>query len=176
MGSGLFRMFKRLILFISLLGITAGLPLNWAAARAVTEARLNITITDVSDGDSLKAGSLRLRLHGIDAPEREQICTNADGKNYACGKRATEWLRQHVKTGDRLSCYLLDVDRYGRLIVRCFKSGKDINQAMVRAGWAVAYTRYSDEYLKAETEAKSEQNGLWQGPFIHPEVWRHENK
>ena len=124
----------------------------------------------------MKAGSLKLRLHGIDAPEREQICTNAKGKNYACGKRATDWLRQNVKTGDYLSFDLLDVDKYRRLIVRCFKSGKDINQAMVRTGWAVAYTRYSDDCLNAETEAKSEHNGLWQGPFLHPEVWRRQNR
>lgn len=169
-------MLKRLIVFIWLLGITAGLLLNWAAARTVTKARLDITITYVSDGDSLKADNLKLRLHGIDAPEREQICTNADGANYACGKRATDWLRQHVKTGDRLSCDLLDIDKYRRLIVRCFKGRKDINQAMVRAGWAVAYTRYSDAYLKAETEAKSKHNGLWQGSFIHPEVWRHQKR
>ena len=167
---------KRLIIFTWLLGITAGLLLNSAAARTVTETRLNITITDVSDGDSLKSGSLKLRLHGIDAPEREQICTNAEGENYACGKQATDWLRQLVKTGDRLSCDLLNVDKYRRLIVRCFKSGEDINQAMVRTGWAVAYTRYSDDYLKAETEAKTKHNGLWQGPFIHPEVWRRQNR
>ena len=169
-------MLKRLIALIWLLGITGGLFFNLAAARTIAEARLNITITDVSDGDSLKAGKLKLRLHGIDAPEREQLCTNAKGENYDCGKRATDWLSKHVKIGDRLSCDLLDIDKYRRLIVRCFKNGKDINQAMVRTGWAVAYRRYSDEYLKAETEAKSNHNGLWQGLFMHPEVWRRQKK
>ena len=32
--------------------------------------------------------------------------------------------------------------------------------------------RYSDDYLTAETAAKAEQIGLWQGPFIRPEAWR----
>ena len=169
-------MSKRFIVTIWLLSITAVLLLNWAAARSPSEARLEITITDVIDGDTLKADKLRLRLHGIDAPEREQICTDANGKNYACGKQATDWLRQQIKTGKRLNCDLLDIDRYRRLIVRCFKGDKDINQAIVRAGWAVAYTRYSDDYLKSETEAKSKQNGLWQGSFIYPEIWRHQNR
>ena len=89
-----------------------------------------------------------------------KICTNAEGKNYVCGKRATDWLRQHLKTGNRLSCYLLDIDKYRRLIIRYFKGGKDINKAVVRAKWAVAYTRYSDDYLKSEAEAKSKYTGL----------------
>ena len=146
--------------------------MNWAAAHASFETRLEITVTGVSDGDSLQADRLKLRLHGIDAPERKQKCTNAAGKTYDCGTQATNWLQKQFKTGDRLSCDLLDVDRYRRLIVRCFKDGKDINEAMVRAGWAVAYKRYSDDYLTAETAAKTEQIGLWQGPFIRPETWR----
>lgn len=163
---------KRVIFFIWLLGITAGLLVNWAAAYATTEARLDITVKGISDGDSLWAERVKLRLHGIDAPERKQKCIDAAGTTYACGKQATNWLRKLIKIGDRLSCDLLDIDRYRRMIVRCFKNGEDINEAMVRAGWAVAYTRYSDDYLTAETAAKADQIGLWQGPFMRPESWR----
>ncbi len=163
---------KRVIIFMWLFGITAGLLLNWAAAYASAKARLDITVTGISDGDSIRAERLKLRLHGIDAPERRQKCTDAAGKTYACGKQAKNWLQKQIKTGDRLSCDLLEIDRYRRLIVRCFKDGRDVNEAMVRAGWAVAYTRYSDDYLTAEAAAKTEQIGLWQGPFIHPEFWR----
>ena len=80
-----------------------------------------------------------MRLHGIDAPERKQKCEDATGKAYACGRQATNWLQKLIRIGEHLSCDLLDIDRYKRLIVRCFKDGKDINEAMVRAGWAIAY-------------------------------------
>ena len=164
---------KRIIFFMWLFGITLGLLVNWAAAYASAEARLDITVTSISDGDSLRAGRVKLRLHGIDAPERKQKCEDAARKTYACGKQAKNWLQKLIRIGDHLSCDLLDIDRYKRLIVRCFKDGKDINEAMVRAGWAIAYTRYSDDYLTAETAAKAEEIGLWQGPFIRPEAWRH---
>ena len=147
-----------------------------ATAHASTKARLDITITGISDGDTLRAERLKLRLHGIDAPERKQNCINAVGGTYACGGQATNWLQQQIKKGDRLSCELINIDRYRRLIVRCFKNGKDINEAMVRAGWAVAYKKYSDDYLEAELEAKAEQIGLWQGSFVRPEFWRQQNR
>ena len=155
---------KRIIFFMWLFGITLGLLVNWAAADASPKARLDITVTGISDGDSLQAGRVKLRLYGIDAPERKQKCEDAARETYACGKQAKNWLQKLIRIGDHLSCDLLDIDRYKRLIVRCFKDGKDINEAMVRAGWAIAYTRYSDDYLTA-TAAKAEEIGLWQGPL-----------
>ena len=89
-----------------------------------------------------------------------KICPNAEGENYVCGKRAKDSLRQHLKTGNRLSYYLLDIDKYRRLIVRYFRGGKDINKAVVRARWAVTFTSYSDYHLKSEAEAKSKHTGL----------------
>ena len=50
--------------------------MNWAAALAFAEARVDITVTGVTDGDSLKADRLKLRLHGIDAPESKQKCAD----------------------------------------------------------------------------------------------------
>ena len=35
----------------------------------------SVTITSISDGDSLRSGKLRIRLFGIDAPEKKQQCT-----------------------------------------------------------------------------------------------------
>ena len=90
----------------------------------------------------------------------KKICKNAERENYACGKRGTDWQSQHLKTGNRLSCYFLYIEKYRRLIVRYFKGGEDINKAMVKASWAVAYTRYSDDHLKSEAEAKSKHTGL----------------
>lgn len=167
----------RVLVVFWLFGIVVGLGLTgiWSAAVG-QEARLQVSITAISDGDSLRAGKLRLRLHGIDAPEKKQLCSTASGESYACGQQAADWLRSQISPGQRLSCVLLDTDRYRRLIVQCFKEDMDLNQAVVRAGWALAYTRYSDAYIQAEQQAKAEGIGLWQGPFMRPEEWRRQKR
>ena len=43
---------------------------------------------------------------------------------------------------------------------------------MVRNGYAVAYRRYSKDYIEDEEYAKKNKIGLWSGNFIHPEKWR----
>ena len=43
---------------------------------------------------------------------------------------------------------------------------------MVRNGYAVAYRRYSKEYISDEDFARENKLGLWQGKFIKPEKWR----
>ena len=167
----------RVLVVFWLFGIVAGLGLAgvWSVA-ASEEARLQVSITAISDGDSMRAGKLRLRLHGIDAPEKKQTCSTHSGQSYACGQQATDWLKSHISPGQRLSCVLFDTDRYRRLIVQCFKDDMDINQAMVRAGWALAYTRYSDSYVNAEQQAKADGIGLWQGTFTRPEEWRRKKR
>ena len=43
---------------------------------------------------------------------------------------------------------------------------------MVRNGYAVAYRRYSKEYISDEDFTRENKLGLWQGKFIKPEKWR----
>ena len=43
---------------------------------------------------------------------------------------------------------------------------------MVRNGHAVAFRRYSKNYIKDENDAKKNKTGLWSGTFTHPEKWR----
>jgi endonuclease YncB( thermonuclease family) len=45
------------------------------------------------DGDTIEIAGARVRLHGIDAPEAGQKCTDAGGVAYPCGERATRSLR-----------------------------------------------------------------------------------
>lgn len=49
----------------------------------------------VTDGDSIKIGDTRVRLHGIDAPERNQSCQK-NGRTWRCGSAATSRLRGMV--------------------------------------------------------------------------------
>ena len=43
---------------------------------------------------------------------------------------------------------------------------------MVRSGYAVAYKRYSTQYVKDENYAQKNKLGIWEGLFIRPEKWR----
>jgi endonuclease YncB( thermonuclease family) len=43
---------------------------------------------------------------------------------------------------------------------------------MVRSGYAVAFRRYSKDYVEDENYAKTNKLGLWSGSFILPEKWR----
>ena len=43
---------------------------------------------------------------------------------------------------------------------------------MVDAGMALAYRRYSKNYVSHESDAKEKGNGLWAGDFVYPWDWR----
>jgi hypothetical protein len=42
----------------------------------------------------------------------------------------------------------------------------------VSAGWALAYRRYSRDYVDAENEARKANRGMWRGTFVKPWDWR----
>ena len=63
-------------------------------------------------------------------------------------------------------------DRYKRLIAVCFVGPLNINEQMVTDGWAMAYRKYSTDYVKAEMLAKSRREGMWGGEFEPPWEWR----
>jgi endonuclease YncB( thermonuclease family) len=132
----------------------------------------NVMITHVSDGDSLRSGKLRIRLFGIDAPEKTQQCTGADGAKWACGTAAKEVLAALVASAPQLQCNLIDTDRYGRAVMRCFAGKTDLGAALVRAGLALAYRQYSSIYSADEDSAKTAKLGMWAGAFIAPWAWR----
>ncbi len=134
-----------------------------------------VTITRIVDGDSLKSGKLSIRLFGIDAPEGRQNCTRADGSEWTCGKAATSAMADIVAQAAQLDCTLIDVDRYGRLVMRCLAGDTDIAEALVERGLAVAYRRYSKDYVSAESVAERNARGMWQGRFDMPWDWRRKN-
>ena len=63
-------------------------------------------------------------------------------------------------------------DRYGRLIGVCVTGPVDLNAEMVRRGWALAYRRYSTDYVDEENDARAAGRGIWQGRFVPPWEWR----
>jgi endonuclease YncB( thermonuclease family) len=135
----------------------------------------------VVDGDTIEVQGQRVRLHGIDAPEIRQTCTRSEA-TLGVGTDAVPWdcgvaARRHLKeliARRPVICQPLDKDRYGRTVARCFvgEPNTDLGGWLVRQGLAVAYTRYSTDYLPQEAVAKGARLGVWAGSFIQPEQWR----
>jgi len=129
----------------------------------------------VVDGDSLEIAGVRIRLHGIDAPERDQNCRDAEGRGYACGHAAARALAA-VVAGRGVTCTPVEVDRYNRDVATCTADGVDIGETMVRAGHALDDPRHSrGRYAAAEREARDARRGLWAGEFERPATWRQQN-
>jgi endonuclease YncB( thermonuclease family) len=128
----------------------------------------------VVDGDTLALGATRVRLEGIDAPETDQICLNANGVRWTCGIGARDQLAAHI-AGQDIKCSSSGVDAYRRTLATCYFADENLNGWMVQQGWALAYVQYSSAYRQVEEDARVNQRGLWQGAFIAPWDWRHRN-
>jgi len=136
----------------------------------------------VVDGDTIKINSKKIRLYGIDAPEKKQKCKKtyltisfmSFTKDYMCGEVSTQKLIKKINK-QKLNCNIIDVDRYKRLIGECFKRNINLNSWMVSNGYAVAYRKYSKKYVSDEINAKNNKLGIWQGKFEMPWDYRRKN-
>ncbi len=107
----------------------------------------------VIDGDTLEVQGQRIRLHGIDAPESRQLC-RLDGKPWQCGKDAASALADKIARRP-VTCEDLGRDRYKRMVARCTVAGEDLEEWMAVNGWAVAYRRFSLDYVEEEADAQA---------------------
>jgi len=106
----------------------------------------------VVDGDTIDVGATRVRLHGIDAPELGQRCTNPGGATRDCGTWVADQVRARI--GSRMArCDTVDTDRYGRTVATCAVAGQDVGRMLVTEGLALAYRKYSMAYDLDEKRA-----------------------
>lgn len=117
-------------------------------------------VVRIIDGDTFEGLSdgmtYRVRLHGIDAPERSQ----------AYYKRSKEFLGELCQKGP-LRVELVNKDVYGRWIGKVYDQNEQfINEKMVSEGLAWHYVKYSDSEILTglESEARLNRKGLWVDP------------
>ena len=137
-------------------------------------AKTIIGIATVIDGDTIHIDNNKIRLHGIDAPEKSQTCLNED-KNWECGKQSTFELKKIINE-QNVKCQITDIDKYKRYVAICYINNLNINQTMVRKGWAIAYRYYSDVFIKDEDYARKNKAGIWKSIFEEPYKFRKKNK
>ncbi|MBP1804799.1 thermonuclease family protein [Rubellimicrobium aerolatum] len=125
----------------------------------------------VIDADTFDVGGTRVRLHGVDAPEKAQVCQDAKGEPWACGAWSVGEARM-LWDGREASCERLDTDRYGRAVSRCAVGREDIGRTLVARGIALAYRDYSTDYVAQEELARRARLGVWQGEFQRPQDYR----
>jgi endonuclease YncB( thermonuclease family) len=159
-GSGVFRVLAALALCL--------------AARAQASP-LAGRVVHVADGDTITVldpsnTSFRVRLAGIDAPEKAQPWGKVSKQAMAdlvAGKEViVEWRKR---------------DRYHRLVGVVRVDGADAGLAQITEGLAWHYLDYEKEqtpedrllYASAEQNARAQKMGLWRDPDpVPPWVWR----
>lgn len=147
--------------------LAAGTVVAVVAAPVSTGIAEDVRIVD---GDTLVWRGEQVRLHGIDAPESDQSCT-VRARDYACGEKARQWLVEKISEKE-VRCEKRGRDRYGRLLAICFAGEENLNKGLVEAGLALAYRRYSQEFVPAENAARRAAEGIWAGTFVPPWQWR----
>ena len=106
----------------------------------------------IIDGDTIHIGNNKIRLHGIDAPEINQDCSY-NNEDWKCGQLSKNFLLNLINL-DVVNCQVKTVDKYKRYIAICFVNNLNINEMMVKNGWAIAYRYYSKDYVDEELIAK----------------------
>lgn len=147
-------------------------------------------VVRVIDGDTFDVGATRVRLHGVDAAEDDQTCVTG-GAQWPCGEWVTGRARDLFE-GRPAVCERVDTDRYGRAVARCAvdlatiaeaKEGEggveawaDMGAEVVGRGLAVAFRRYSEDYVEAEALARAKAVGVFAGAMEEPAAYRAERR
>jgi len=141
------------------------------------------------DGDTIKIGDQVVHLHGIDAPEMDQFCTDKKSKRFNCGHAAMRRLFLYIGV-DPLACALRGTREDGSVEANCLvksyfrrtENGAtrgerfDIGLEMVLTGHAFADPKDAERYREAEGLAKRKKMGFWAGTFDYPWEWRNRSR
>lgn len=132
-----------------------------------------LKVVSISDGDTFTGldsqnRQVKVRLHGIDAPEKAQAFGNVSRK--ALGD---------LIEGKTVEAQQVDKDRYGRVVANVHISGTHVNRELVAKGLAWRYVQYDKkgEFTQVEQAAKTARKGLWADEKpVPPWEWRKTEK
>lgn len=158
------------------LGLLVALCSDIIGLRASEMAPISGRVS-LTDADTFRfEDGTRVRLFGVDAPEKNQMCEGVSGC-FPCGKEATEFVSKLINAG-QLQCVPTGDVSYNRIVASCSVNGKDIALELLRAGWALPTPRYlkrdprEKDYLAAAQGAMNSKTGIHQGKSIEPAQWR----
>ena len=161
-------MLKYLVYLVAALQIS-----GLSTALLAAEDRIVGTAVTI-DGDTIEIRGQRIRLHGIDAPEKDQRC-NIGGTAFQIGEWSEVWLEEYI-AGREVTCERVGSDRYGRTIGLCHIDMMDIGSVLVLQGMAWDDVRYSGgRYAGEQAYARSNGVGIWAGECMPPWMWRGRN-
>lgn len=127
-------------------------------------------VVRIADGDTVSILDAtntqhKVRLYGIDTPERDQ----------PFGKAARKALMQLVDEKS-VDVVVVTTDNYGREVGTLYQHGVNINVAMVAGGYAWWYQHYAPherQLAVSEQRAREQGLGLWAAPHpVPPWDWR----
>lgn len=117
------------------------------------EVYKELSVERVIDGDTLLvAGGLKIRLWGIDAPEKDEPLY-----------KHSALLLEQLIADKEITCKFIEFDRYQRSVMQCSDhTGQDIGAFLVKTGFARDYPKYSGSYYKPEEDLAKKLNlGIW---------------
>ncbi|MDA8140225.1 MAG: thermonuclease family protein [Desulfobacteraceae bacterium] len=120
-------------------------------------------VIGISDGDTITVlqgtESVKIRLAGIDCPEKHQAFGNKAKDFTAC-----------IVFGKMVEVKPVTQDRYGRTVAWVSVGAESLNESLLKAGLAWHYKKYSsDQHLAdLETKARHDKVGLWSDPHAIP--------
>ncbi len=162
-----------LALWAGLLGGTIGVLVIMLGAPAelfgrvpplTGELRAAPAQTAVVDGETLVLNETIIRLDGIAAPARGQICRAPDSSQTDCGAEAAAALAALVR-GHEITCRLVGRDREGFPRAICDAAGQELNRALVASGWARARAD-TPGLAPEEATARAAGRGLWRAGWL----------
>lgn len=135
----------------------------WLVVQSAYAEVLNGRVVGITDGDTITVldntnTQHKIRLGGIDAPEKRQAFGNVSKKSLS-----------DMVFNQQVNIEWHKEDRYGRKVGKVLIEEKDINLEQIKRGMAWFYKKYKGElvqedriaYVQAQQEAEANQIGLW---------------
>ncbi len=141
------------------------------------------------DGETLFMRGIEVKLFGIDAVERDQVCQDRAGNDYPCGSVATQALQERVANQD-VVCWPLYAISAQKVLGMCavqdpggampgspdeFReifADDSLSRVQVERGHALSVGVGEEIYADEQNQAQTLRLGIWQGSFELPANWR----